>query len=80
MSTTKNSKTEKPTRKASARAMRRLEAELTHSLLSAAWLPPRIMNTSAAPKLPMMATNAAMTRYFIGLIIPRCARAPMGHA
>ena len=49
--------------------MRRLDGELTSSLVSASWLPPRIIKTNAVPKLPMMAMNDAMTRYFIQPII-----------
>ena len=74
MRTTTNNNTEKPIRKAKAFAMRRLEGELTSSLVSSSWLPPRIIKTSAVPRLPMMATNDAMTRYFMEWIIPRCER------
>jgi hypothetical protein len=32
-------------------------------------VPPRIMKSNAAPRLPRMAMNAAMTRYFMRQII-----------
>ena len=61
---------EKPTRSASARSML---ADLRWS----AWLPcgprcllPRIMKKRALAKLPMISTNANMTKYFMGRIIP----------
>ena len=57
-----NSRIEKPTRKASARAML--------LVLGLPSRPSRIMKNSAEPRLPMMATNARSTRYFMGAIIP----------
>ena len=54
----------KPTRNARARAMPLLRQVCGVGRLAACW-PPRIMNTSAAPRLPTMATKPAITRYFM---------------
>ena len=61
-STQTNSRMEKPTRIASARAMR---LDLTVSDC-----PPRIMKYKAKAKLPKMTIKANATRYDMGWIIP----------
>jgi len=60
----RNSSTDRPTRMASARAMR-----LDLSGAEAPW-PPRSMKKRAAAKLLRMARKASATRYGMGRIIP----------
>lgn len=57
----KNSRMEKPTRKANALAILR-EVVVPDGL-------PRSMNNNAAPRLPKMAMNATITRYVMVRII-----------
>ena len=61
---------ENPTRNARARAMWFLRGAASAASFSG--VPPRIMKTSAAARLPMMATKAPMTRNFINRIIRPC--------
>ena len=58
-----NSRMEKPTRKASARAMLFVFGRPS--------CPSRIMKNSAEPRLPMIARKARITRYFMRALSAR---------